>query len=101
MERTMSTQWNFGAALNATVSRVKAHSPAQPRPAKGMAVSFKTGASETLAGIPARVTDIWPRLASGDYLVTLEYSQPVKFRNSFITHIEAFMSDLEPSHSAA
>lgn len=71
------------------------------RPARGMAVSFRHAASKSLGGIPARVTDIWPRLASGDYLVTLEYAEPVKFRNVFITHIEAFMSDLEPSSTPA
>jgi len=65
-----------------------------------MAVAFKPDASKSLSGIPARVTDIWPRLASGDYLVTLEYAEPVKFRNIFITHIEAFMSDLEPPVAA-
>lgn len=66
------------------------------RPARGMAVAFKRDASETLGGIPARVTDVWPRLSSGDYLVTLEFREPVKFRKAYIRHIEAFMSDLDP-----
>ena len=71
------------------------------KPARGMEVAFKPNASESLGGIPARVTEIWPRMSSGDYLVTLEYPQPVKFRNLYITHIEAFMSDLEHSQAAA
>ncbi len=64
------------------------------KPSVGMFVTFK-GGSSPLAGIPARVTYVWPRFRSGDYLVTLEYAEPVKFRNSLIKHIDAFMSELE------
>ena len=65
-----------------------------------MAVAFRRDASDALGGIPARITDVWPRLSSGDYLVTLEYAEPVKFRKVFIRHIEAFLSDLELSPAA-
>lgn len=60
----------------------------------GMTLMFKTEGSETLAGIPGKVIEIWPRFRSGDRLVTLEYMQPVKFRKAFITHIDAFVSEL-------
>lgn len=64
-------------------------------------VAFKSGTSAALAGIPACITDVWPRLASGDYLVTLEYAHAVKFHTTLITHIEAFWSDVEPVAVAA
>jgi len=59
-----------------------------------MTLAFKPAASETLADIPARVVEIWPRFRSGDYLVTLEYAQPVKCGRDFIRHIDAFFSEL-------
>ena len=65
------------------------------RPATGMTVAFKAAYSESLAGIPATITCILGHFPSGDYLVTLEYAQPVKFRAYFIRHIEAFASELD------
>jgi hypothetical protein len=65
------------------------------KPTVGMAVTFKSDSSPTLAGIPAHVSYVWPRFRSGDYLVTLEYAEPVKFRNTLIRHIDAFVSELE------
>ncbi len=70
------------------------------KPVLGMIVAFKPTASAELAGIPARVIDIWPRFRSGDYLVMLEYDQPVKFGNEFIRQIAAFMSELEQPNLA-
>ena len=64
------------------------------RPRLGMTLALKPGASEPLAGIPGTVIEIWPRFPSGDYLVTLEYAQPVKVRHEYIRHIEAFASEL-------
>ncbi|MDP9312073.1 MAG: hypothetical protein M3R24_14510 [Chloroflexota bacterium] len=66
-----------------------------PKPTIGMAVTFKSESSQVLAGIPAHISYVWPRFRSGDYLVTLEYAEPVKFRNSLIRHIDAFVSELE------
>ncbi len=66
-----------------------------PKPAVGMALTFKSESSPALAGIPAQISYVWPRFRSGDYLVTLEYAEPVKFRNSLIRHIDAFVSELE------
>ena len=59
-----------------------------------MTLAFKPAVSEALADIPARVIEIWPRLGSGDYLVTLEYEQPVKCGRELIRHIDAFFSEL-------
>ncbi len=64
------------------------------KPTVGMYLTFRAGSS-ALAGIPGRVTYVWPRFRSGDYLVTLEYAEPVKFRNALIKHIDAFVSELE------
>ncbi len=64
------------------------------KPSPGMTLAFKPAASETLADIPARVIEIWPRFRSGDYLVKLEYAQPVKCGNELIRHIDAFFSEL-------
>ncbi len=65
------------------------------KPTVGMVVTFKSDASPMLAGIPARISFVWPRFRTGDYLVTLEYAEPVKFRNALIKHIDAFISELE------
>lgn len=70
------------------------------RPTVGMTVTFKSESSPTLAGIPAHVSYVWPRFRSGDYLVTLEYAEPVKFRNTLIRHIDAFVSELEQLQAA-
>ncbi len=63
-------------------------------PVVGMTLAFKDEATGSLAGIPARVIHIWPRFQSGDYLVTLEYPEPVRTKEGPIAHIDAFMSDL-------
>lgn len=64
------------------------------RPVRGMTLAFRETASQELADVPAHVVDIWPRFRSGDYLVTLEYDQPIKFKNQVIQHIDAFFSEL-------
>ena len=66
------------------------------KPAVGMRLTFVATACAELAGIPAEVTYIWPRFRSGDYLVTLEYAEPVKLGKALIRHIDAFISELEP-----
>lgn len=71
------------------------------KPTVGMAVTFKSESSPTLAGIQAHVSYVWPRFRSGDYLVTLEYAEPVKFRNTVIRHIDAFVSELEQPQVAS
>ncbi len=67
------------------------------KPKLGSALAFTATAAPELAGIPATVVDIWPRLCSGDYLVTLEYAQPVQYHQQFIRQLEAFLSELEPA----
>lgn len=67
-------------------------------PVIGMTLAFAEHASQPLAGIPGKVIQIWPGFHSGDCLVTLEYSRPVKFRNALITRIDAFLSQLRPIH---
>ncbi len=64
------------------------------KPATGMTLAFKPTASSALADVPARVVYVWPRFRSGDYLVTLEYGQPMRYRNELVTHIDAFVSEL-------
>jgi hypothetical protein len=59
-----------------------------------MTLAFPETAAAPLAGIPGRVVYIWPRFRSGDYLVTLEYPEPVKTKEGLIAHIDAFMSEL-------
>ena len=65
-----------------------------PKLSRGMILAFKREASKELAGIPARVIVVWPRFPSGDYLVTLEYAEPVQLKHEHIRHIEAFASEL-------
>lgn len=60
---------------------------------RGMTLAFRDGTGE-LAGIPARVIDVWPRLPSGDYLVTLEYPSPIRMGHVLLQQIEAFASEL-------
>ncbi len=71
------------------------------RPRLGMTLAFKPSAEATLAGIPAHIVHVWPRFHSGDYLVTLEFAQPVKVRNVFIRQIDAFVSELDQPSAAA
>jgi hypothetical protein len=65
-------------------------------PVLGMMLAFKNSASAVLADIPAQVIQVWPPVHAGDHLVTLEYARPVKFKDAFIRHIDAFVSDLYP-----
>ncbi len=65
------------------------------KPAVSMRLTFTAAACPELAGIPAEVTYVWPRFRSGEYLVTLEYQEPVKLGKVFIRHIDAFVSELE------
>lgn len=66
------------------------------KPTVGMMFAFKDTAARPFYGVPARVVSVWPRFRSGDYLVTLEYATPVRLRNENISHIDAFVSELEP-----
>jgi hypothetical protein len=59
-----------------------------------MLLAFTAASSVDLANIPAIVIDIWPRLPSGDYLVELEYGEPVRLGPHLITHIGALLSEL-------
>ncbi|WP_029215436.1 hypothetical protein [Kallotenue papyrolyticum] len=64
-------------------------------PAVGTVVTFRSAASQLLAGIPGRVSYIIGRLTNGDYLVTLEYDQPVKLGSERVRRIDALTSQLE------
>jgi hypothetical protein len=59
-----------------------------------MTLAFQPRASEPLADIPAQVIEVWPRFRSGDYLVTLEYANPITCKNETVKRIEAFRSEL-------
>ena len=80
-------------------SHRSAGQPARPR--TGTTLAFKPAAEPALAGIPARVVQVWPRFPSGDYLVTLEYDRPVKLRNVFLRQLDAFASELYAPTGAA
>ncbi len=67
----------------------------QMQPVVGMTLTFKATADASLAGVPATVVDVWPRFRSGDFLVTLEFAQPVKVGKEMVRHIDAFMSELD------
>lgn len=67
-------------------------------PVIGMTFAFADHASQPLAGIPGKVIQVWSGFKSGDCLVTLEYPQPVKFRNALVKRVDAFMSQLLPIH---
>jgi hypothetical protein len=73
----------------------------QIKPARGIILAFSADSSAELADIPATVVDIWPRLPSGDYLVVLEYSHPVRLGKHQITQIGALVSELYVPRSAA
>jgi hypothetical protein len=74
----------------------------QRKPARGMVLAFTAVSSAELAHKPATVIDIWPRLPSGDYLVVLEYEQPVRLGKHLITQIGALASELYvPCNAAA
>lgn len=60
----------------------------------GAQCTFADPVAETLADASGTVIEIWPRLRSGDYLVTLEYAQPIKVGKELISHIDAFVSEL-------
>ena len=72
----------------------------QLKPVRGMILAFTATSSADLAHIPAIVIDIWPRLPSGDYLVELEYSEPVRLGPHLITQLGALLSELYvPPHA--
>ncbi len=71
------------------------------KPVRGMTLAFRATASQELADVPARVVDIWPRFRSGEYLVTLEFEQPVAFKDQLIQQIDAFFSELYQPHVPA
>src|SRR4051812_12788205 len=64
------------------------------KPVRGMILAFTVTSSADLADIPATVIDIWPRLPSGDYLVELDYGEPVRLGPHVITQIGALVSEL-------
>ena len=64
------------------------------KPMLGMTLTFKETSSEPLAGVSGRVIHIWPRFRSGDYLVTLEFEQPIRTGEGPISHIDVFLSEL-------
>lgn len=64
-------------------------------PAVGTVVTFRSTASQRLAGIPGRVSHIIGRLSNGDYLVTLEYDQPIKLGSERVRRVDALTSQLE------
>jgi hypothetical protein len=66
----------------------------QSKPTRGMILAFTAASSVDLANIPAIVIDIWPRLPSGDYVVELQYGEPVRLGPHLITHIGALLSEL-------
>ncbi len=84
---------NTKAPRSIVIARTAHHIVGKPR--IGMTLTFTTVASRELAGIPATVTYIWPRLRSGDYLVTLTYARPIKYDGENITQIDALLSELE------
>jgi hypothetical protein len=61
-----------------------------------MRLTFTAAACAELAEIPAEVIYVWPRFRSGEYLVTLEYEEPVKLGKVLLRHIDAFVSELAP-----
>ena len=78
----------------ARISSVVAPKTHAAKPKVGMRLAFRPGTEDALAGIPANIIHVWPRFPSGDYLVTLEFAQPVKVRNVFLRQIDAFASEL-------
>jgi hypothetical protein len=64
-------------------------------PSVGTVVTFRSVASKHLAGIPGRVSHIIGRLTNGDYLVTLEYDQPIKLGAERVLRVDALSSQLE------
>lgn len=68
------------------------------QPQVGTIVAFKPDASKKLADIPGTINRVVARLADGDYLVSLKYSEPVRFGAHLVTGIDALASDLyQPS----
>jgi hypothetical protein len=67
-------------------------------PASGMTVTFTPVAEPDLAGREAAIVEVWPRCRSGDYLVTLQYAEPLLHGNDFVYQMEAFMSELVVLH---
>lgn len=63
-------------------------------PEVGIVVAFKPTASQRLAHIPGRIKRVVAQLKNGDYLVSLEYTEPVKFGDERVRLIDAFTSHL-------
>ena len=63
-------------------------------PATGSIVTFAPTASKRLSGVPGKVSRVIARLHNGDYLLTLEYDQPVKFGDVLMTRIDALASQI-------
>ncbi len=77
------------------ISRVSKRQSKKPRLGMVLAFSGQRGtAVGGLVDVPARVVYIWPRFRSGDYLVTLEYAQPVRNGKAYLRQIDAFVSEL-------
>ena len=67
-----------------------------PQPQRGMVMVFKAESAGPLAGLVGTIRAVWPRFRSGDYLVTLEFPQPVPYGTEVITELDVFLSELEP-----
>jgi len=66
-------------------------------PEVGAIVAFKPSASQRLAHIPGRIKRVVARLNNGDYLVSLEYTTPVKLGSGLAQNVDAFASHLYPA----
>lgn len=76
--------------LQHIVERIR---PGQPR--VGTAVTLKNSTGEALAGREGRISYVWPRFRSGDYLVTVKLSRPVCFERRSVSELDLFLSELE------
>ncbi len=52
---------------------------------------FIDTAVEALAMTAGPISDLWPRLHSGERLVTLAYVRPIKLRREFINRLESIL----------
>ena len=88
--------FHHAGSSDGQIPRTVQGSGCMKKPAVGTRLTFAAAACAELAGIPAEVVYVWPRFRSGEYLVTLEYAEPVKLGKALIRHIDAFVSELEP-----
>lgn len=63
-------------------------------PEPGTIVTFSPTASKRLAGVPGKVRRVIARLNNGDFLLTLEYDQPIKIGDVLMTRIDALASQV-------